>query len=295
LTPTTFGGVTVDGCHQCGGVWFDRGELTRLAQGDLSQLAAIDGAFEGAPSPGTPSSAAGGPCPVCATRLQRFEPPQTPGLQLVGCPSGHGTWLGEDDFERIIQRVEQWHGAQGAGSPGAAPARQRLREIAHLLLSGPCPKCRQPNANASPVCWACGAFLQTTQARFCCPTCGQDLARLVYEGTLLNNCDNCGGLWLDRGELGALIQLAREKLQRLRTQLEPPNPATLSGDAAGAVCPTCRDEMRYHEYGLGSGVFIHQCEGCRGLWMDPAGLIGIQKFAMANETFLASERGQSSS
>jgi Zn-finger nucleic acid-binding protein len=48
LVQGTFGGITVDGCHTCGGVWFDRDELTRMARGDLGQLEAMDRAFEAA-------------------------------------------------------------------------------------------------------------------------------------------------------------------------------------------------------------------------------------------------------
>ena len=167
LAVTTVAGVAVDGCQGCGGVWFDRGELTRLAQGDLTQLAAIDRAFEAASESET-AFVESSPCPMCGTGLAPFQPPQTPQLSLTGCPAGHGTWLREDDFESIIAQVEQWR-TQRRGTPGGtpAPARERLRDVAHLLLSQPCPNCRQPNAAASPVCWACGTVLQSSQARFC--------------------------------------------------------------------------------------------------------------------------------
>ena len=162
LAVTRVAGVAVDGCQGCGGVWFDRGELTRLAQGDLTQLAAIDRAFEGASESET-AFVESSPCPMCGTGLAPFQPPQTPQLSLTGCPAGHGTWLREEDCERIIAQVEQWRARQRGTPEGTpTPARRRLRDVAHLLLSQPCPNCRQPNAAASPVCWACGTVLQSS-------------------------------------------------------------------------------------------------------------------------------------
>jgi Zn-finger nucleic acid-binding protein len=287
LAAITVAGVAVDGCQGCGGVWFDRGELTRLAQGDLTQLAAIDRAFEGAAGSGAPA-VEGSPCPVCGTRLAPFQPPQTPQLSLTGCPAGHGTWLREDDFESIIAQVEQWR-TQQRGTPGGtpAPARQRLRDVAHVLLSQPCPNCRQPNAAASPVCWACGTVLQSSQARFCCPTCGCGLDSFVYEGLLLNHCGACGSLWLDRGELGALLQIAEALLLQLQSRLEPASAVVVPQVPALARCPACHRDMRYHEYGLGSGVFIHTCGSCQGVWIDYAALVPIQRFVQYNEGYLA--------
>jgi hypothetical protein len=66
LAQGSFGGITVDGCHTCGGVWFDRDELTRMARGDLGQLEAMDRAFEAAAGTAPPDGA-NGPCPRCGT------------------------------------------------------------------------------------------------------------------------------------------------------------------------------------------------------------------------------------
>lgn len=298
LAANTFAGVTVDGCHRCGGVWFDRGELTRMAQGDLSQLSAIDRAFEAAPG-GTASGAVspsveGSPCPECGTILVPFQPPHMPQLSLTGCPAGHGTWLREDDFEAIIAQVEQWrahrpsrgHRAEGMAQAAPTPARQRLRDVAHLLLSQPCPNCREPNAAASPVCWACGTVLQSSQARFCCPACHCGLDSFVFEGVLLNHCGACGTLWLDRGELGKLIQLDREQLDQLERRTRPATPVVIPQVSVAPFCPACNADMHHHEYALGSGVFLDTCASCQGVWMDSAALVSIQQFVLANANFL---------
>jgi Zn-finger nucleic acid-binding protein len=287
LAQATFGGVTVDGCAHCGGVWFDRDELTRIARGDLSQLGAIDRAFEGAP---TDAAHSYGPCPVCDQALIAFEPPQARGLQLVGCSARHGIWLRERDFEVVIERVEQWRAqrADAATPTRAAPAaRERLREVARAFLTHECPRCRQPNANASAVCWACGAVLTQTETLFSCPRCFDPMDHLSHEGVTLNQCRVCASLWLDSGELGALIDLPREALESLTKAA--PAPRTASGATPRALpCPVCTGELREHEYAVGSGVPIHTCGVCKGLWVSPEALLPIQDFVRANENYLPS-------
>lgn len=285
LAQAVFSGVTVDGCNQCGGVWFDRDELTRMARGHLDQIAAIDRAFEATPAAiasGDPS----GPCPTCNGPLKLFQPPQTPGLSLVGCPAGHGLWLREGDFEAVIHSVEQWR-AQRAGVSNRTlpPARERIREVARALLSRDCPRCQQPNATASAVCWACGAVLAETETLFSCPRCFDPMDHLTHEGVSLNQCRVCSNLWLDRGELGALIGLPPESLAALAGSGSASRHVP-EGTPRSLPCPVCPGQLREHEYAVESGVPIHSCNLCKGLWIAPESLIPIQTFVGKNETFL---------
>jgi hypothetical protein len=39
-----------------------------------------------------------------------------------------------------------------------------------------------------------------------CPRCNTGLAVTKFEDVSVDRCDNCGGLWLDAGELAQLIQ-----------------------------------------------------------------------------------------
>jgi uncharacterized C2H2 Zn-finger protein len=39
-----------------------------------------------------------------------------------------------------------------------------------------------------------------------CPRCNAGLAETKFEEVLIDRCDNCGGVWLDSGELAQLIQ-----------------------------------------------------------------------------------------
>ena len=39
-----------------------------------------------------------------------------------------------------------------------------------------------------------------------CPRCNTRLAETKFEDVSVDRCDNCGGLWLDAGELAQVIQ-----------------------------------------------------------------------------------------
>ena len=39
-----------------------------------------------------------------------------------------------------------------------------------------------------------------------CPRCSAALTETKFEEVLIDRCDNCGGIWLDSGELAQLIQ-----------------------------------------------------------------------------------------
>lgn len=43
-----------------------------------------------------------------------------------------------------------------------------------------------------------------------CPSCGTGMREVERRGVLLDVCPQCGGVWLDRGELEKLLAEARE-------------------------------------------------------------------------------------
>jgi len=38
-----------------------------------------------------------------------------------------------------------------------------------------------------------------------CPKCGSDLEEINLQGVLIDKCGECGGIWLDHGELELLV------------------------------------------------------------------------------------------
>jgi len=99
-----------------------------------------------------------------------------------------------------------------------------------------------------------------------------------YEGVTIDECVECGSVWLDRGELGPILDSRETEFtveqralyfQRLRSGVR-------RGDAPPRSCPVCGVEMQVFNYGGNSGVFLDRCPDKHGLWLDPGDLENIQ-------------------
>jgi hypothetical protein len=45
---------------------------------------------------------------------------------------------------------------------------------------------------------------QRTLHHMKCPKCGMDLEEITFDGVVVDKCFQCGGFWLDEGELEAI-------------------------------------------------------------------------------------------
>jgi hypothetical protein len=43
-----------------------------------------------------------------------------------------------------------------------------------------------------------------------CPRCGIDLTEVAHNGVKIDQCGECGGIWLDKGELEMIEQIDRK-------------------------------------------------------------------------------------
>lgn len=117
-----------------------------------------------------------------------------------------------------------------------------------------------------------------------CPICASALQPVMHEGSELDRCDHGHGLWLDRGELRAVV--ASEEQDRPRAE----EIAALDAGAASTgqelvqeasrdarACPVCQRAMRVAEYAA-SGVVIDECIE-HGVWLDSGELERIEAYA----------------
>lgn len=114
-----------------------------------------------------------------------------------------------------------------------------------------------------------------------CPRCGQTLESTRYEGVSIETCRGCGGEWLDKFELKAIVQswekeFTPEEIQSLEAideadfTLDP-----RSGDAR--ACPRCPDtRLERFNYAATSGIALDKCPSCGGIWFDKDELEKVQ-------------------
>src|SRR5687768_1689178 len=103
LTEAALGGISVDGCRGCGGIWFEHVELTVLARASADRLGELEDRFQ--PSPADRKRQARMSCPTCAVELFEFEFKHSPGIRLDACPKCKGIWVDDGELEAIRKRL----------------------------------------------------------------------------------------------------------------------------------------------------------------------------------------------
>jgi Transcription factor zinc-finger len=48
--------------------------------------------------------------------------------------------------------------------------------------------------------------VERTSSRLRCPKCPGELETYTFQGFVLDRCHNCGGIWMDKGELEGVIR-----------------------------------------------------------------------------------------
>jgi Zn-finger nucleic acid-binding protein len=127
LVPLEVEGLDLDSCPECGGLWFDLGELRRAEEREDEDLAWLEFTlwrdeheFELTPTSMT--------CPRCEGRLGSALYHDT-GVVVHTCPECEGTWLDHGDLGYIIRHLEAELGAL----PTSALVAASFAEAAQLV------------------------------------------------------------------------------------------------------------------------------------------------------------------
>ena len=111
-----------------------------------------------------------------------------------------------------------------------------------------------------------------------CPVCKTAMITMELTEVEIDHCLECGGIWLDAGELEMLMDDA-DKAKRL----------IASFDEAGEhseqprKCPICLKKMAKVTVGQGDPVLLDRCKRGDGLWFDSGELEEICAKAKLDE------------
>jgi Zn-finger nucleic acid-binding protein len=106
-----------------------------------------------------------------------------------------------------------------------------------------------------------------------CPRCKAILCSVEYDGAQIEVCPDCGGEWLHAGELLSIVEHHEEIFT-------PAEIASVDGvnkeiftcekdDHDELNCPHCKNvRMEHFDYGDTSGIVLHKCPECGGIWTD---------------------------
>ena len=106
LVATAVGGVSLDQCHACGGVWVGQHNFEQIA-GDRAERGQVLGALPGAsPKMAVPLQEVHyRPCPQCHKLMNRTNYAHISGVVLDVCKD-HGLWFDRDKLRQVLEFVE---------------------------------------------------------------------------------------------------------------------------------------------------------------------------------------------
>jgi len=106
-----------------------------------------------------------------------------------------------------------------------------------------------------------------------CPACKNAMITLELADVEIDHCNNCGGIWLDRGELEILLGHSEKAAQLLRSFRIDHKCAEKK-----RKCPICLKKMQKVIVGsVDHKLLIDKCTKGDGLWFDRGELQNILK------------------
>ncbi len=103
-----------------------------------------------------------------------------------------------------------------------------------------------------------------------CPVCKRGMVVLELERIEIDHCLNCGGIWLDQGELELILEDALAK-DELLDYFQPNN----KSKEKKRRCPICLKKMQKISCGIDKKDLIDKCANNHGLWFDKGELAQI--------------------
>ncbi|MCO6043478.1 zf-TFIIB domain-containing protein [Aeoliella sp. ICT_H6.2] len=106
-----------------------------------------------------------------------------------------------------------------------------------------------------------------------CPTCQTPLREEACAGQRIDRCAECGGLWLDQGELGPVVRSYAKSVEAS---------AQVPATRPDYPCPKCGKLMDRREYAHDSGVFLQRCDDCQGHWIEGWQMPKLEEYVEGN-------------
>ena len=106
-----------------------------------------------------------------------------------------------------------------------------------------------------------------------CPECEKPTSPHRCDGVLIFKCGLCHGLWLSGGKRLGVFRKALERFNYRQLEIYSDN----SELYFVAGCPSCGLVLEKFNYGYNSGVSLHRCARCGGMWMPLKELIRLME------------------
>jgi Zn-finger nucleic acid-binding protein len=154
-----------------------------------------------------------------------------------------------------------------------------------------CPRCFGRVFRGTGYCQHCGTSVGAPATKAdsvtprTCPRCAAQppphLLAHVVDGTLLDECHGCGGVWIDAAAFASVVK-DRERQAALADVAVASTPESVPSpdlQVRYIRCPDCGQLMNRQNFGKRSGVIVDVCKA-HGVWFDRDELSAVIKFVM---------------
>jgi len=104
-----------------------------------------------------------------------------------------------------------------------------------------------------------------TNSNHSCPRCNVSLADVQMGQDHLQQCPQCGAVFVDRKTFQKIC--TDQNTQTCALALKPPPPAPIAAAKPYLKCPQCRQLMNRYKFARGSAVVTSICRA-HGIWLD---------------------------
>jgi len=97
--------IEIHQCVNCGGKWFDRGQLNNAKDNENENLGWLDFDPFGKDAEALSTQSEGKECPICSKNMSSLKYSKS-NIIIDKCKSCEGVWLDSDEFGKIIKYIE---------------------------------------------------------------------------------------------------------------------------------------------------------------------------------------------
>jgi len=111
-----------------------------------------------------------------------------------------------------------------------------------------------------------------------CPKCRADMEQVEFDGTEIDRCVTCGGIWFDAGE----IEIMRDEQAAAAIDTGDAKVGKTSNTIDRYPCPRCSGAMVRVVDPQQTHVWYETCSSCSGSFLDAGELLDLSKITIGD-------------
>lgn len=219
-------------------------------------------------------------CPECQSR---YDSSNRNNGEAISCRCGVEILVPD-----LPNLARSWNCPNCSGN--VDPSKSRCEYCDAYIAFARCPACFSiAPYDEAKHCAECGELLilpvkpiSKNQKKLPCPRCNGALKSKVVDSHLVDNCADCGGVWLSHHLLDTLLK--KEPLNSVGALGKLP-PKTemqrLNNQIRYLQCPECDNYMNRRNFMSHSGIILDECHE-HGIWFDKHELAVALQYVRSN-------------